>query len=135
MKIANYLVLGEVFNLLERLELTYQIPLNHFDPNDVADVDVIAERFIRPALRETNQENRDVIRRSLEFYSQTGSAPFQVLRDRCQDLSLPEIDSYELFLKRLGRSLFGEEFDASASPAEYHELLDEMQARQVFASK
>jgi len=74
MKTVNYHIIGEIFGLLERIELLDEIQFGDFDPDDETDAIAIAERFIAPSLAETTEEKKEQIRWAIEYYSTTGTA-------------------------------------------------------------
>jgi hypothetical protein len=133
LRTANYFVLGEIYGLLERIELIDGIPFERFDPDDSSDVAAIVERFIRPAFVAATKPKQDLIRWSLEYYCSTGIAPLQLLKDRCQELSLPDCASPIEFFRRVGETLFLGEFSRDIDPQQYEEVLDEDAANLVFA--
>lgn len=133
MKTANYHIIGGIYSLLERIELMDGIQFGDFDPDDKSDAVSIAENCILPSLAETSDEKKRRIRWTIEYYSTTGSAPFQLLRDRCQELTLTDADDWKSFFVNLGQVLFKEEFLNSASANEYVEALCEEEAEMIFA--
>lgn len=52
MAVVNYFVMGEIFGLLERIELIDNFAFADFDPDEESDVETIAKNFIKPAIME-----------------------------------------------------------------------------------
>lgn len=104
---VNYFILGSLFRLLERIELIRRVPFENFDPDDADDVEKIVREYIAPAIRDASSANRDAIARSLAFYSEPDAAPFQKMKDSCQELSLPDADCWATFFDRVGKQVFG----------------------------
>ena len=132
MKPANYFHIAELFNLLERVELIDRIPFEDYDPDNESDARRIAQEFIRPSLIQANQSKQEELRWALEYYTTTDSAPFQLFRDRCQDLSLPDSDDWRRFFRWIGESLYGDGFSHPVDPSQYSEDQDESGSTRLF---
>jgi hypothetical protein len=110
MRSVNYFILGELFGLLERIELIHGVEFSQFDPDDEKDVERIAEEFIKPTVRESTAEAQDALCLSIAYYTTVEKAPVQYMKNRCQELTLPDAESWSLFFTRIGTVLFGSEF-------------------------
>ena len=134
MKTVNYYIIGEIFGLLERIEVSDNIDFADFGPDDPTDANAIVERFVRPALEDTSDLKREKIRWTLEYYSSTDSAPFQLLKDRCQELTLADSDDWKLFFLKVGKDLFGDKFAFPANVVDYQEVLNEAVSQMIFVN-
>ena len=133
MKQANYLVFGELWHLLERLQLIDGIDFGEFALDDPADVSAIIERWIRPYFEAASESNKSLIQSSFVYYLTTRTAPFEELRDDAQDLMLFSDGAEVSFLEAVGRALFGKTYLDDVRIENYVELLDERAARMVFS--
>ena len=100
-------ILGDIFDLLERIEVVDSIDFSQYDPDDDGDVKTIVEKYIGPFIAQSSCEYQDSIRYAISRYVSTGTVPFQLMKDRCQELTLPDADSWELFFIRIWNHLFG----------------------------
>lgn len=125
MAVANYLILGELFGLLERIELIDGVGFHNFDPDDESDVELIASRYIGPALSDTSQFNRDMVASTIAFYSLRDLAEIQNLKDNHQELTLPDSESWPVFFHRIGKSIFGDKYRDRYDETSFEEVLDE----------
>jgi len=108
--VVNYHILGELFGLLERIELINGVAFADYDPDVKADVEKITEQFIKPSVMEATIDNQHAIAHAIAFYSQHEIAPIQLMKDRCQELTLPNAESWPRFFHNVGISLFGEDY-------------------------
>jgi len=125
MSLVNPFALGEVFNLLERIELLDRVDFSRFDPDDGVDVEVIARRYVGPAVEHYTADGRERLRLSIAYYTTDGRAPLQWMKDRCQELTLPDADSWERFFDRIGAHLFGPDYNAGLDFGDVTERPDE----------
>ena len=89
MKSVNYHMLGEIFDLLQGIELIDRVDFTIFDPEDPTDVATLCGRYLREYIMGVSEERRETLRRSIAYYTTFTPAPIQMMRDRCQDLALP----------------------------------------------
>ena len=130
---VNYFVIGQLFALLERIELLDGVFLGNFDPDDPADVEMIVCKYIEPSLREAKTEGRQAVRDAISFYSSSGDATFHSMQARRQELTLPDSHSWPVFLHRIGLLLFGDDYNIQFDPSKYKENPDELASETVFA--
>ncbi|MEW4452012.1 hypothetical protein AB1L30_04940 [Bremerella sp. JC817] len=135
MKSVNYYVLGQLFRLLERVELIDGVFMGDYDPDNPSDVEALACEFLWPSVREATQEGQMAIRNALIFYSSANSAPIQTMKDRCQELTLPDADSWPLFFNRISQTMFGDNDCNQFDPSEYIEIPDETASEFVLMRK
>jgi hypothetical protein len=62
-----------------------------------------------------------------------GNAPFQLMKDRCQELTLPDSESWAHFFHRVGLLLFGDDYRTQLDPDEYEENPDETASETILA--
>lgn len=110
MNVVTHQVFDEIFGLLEAIEVTDGVDMAQFDPDDANDVRTLVGMHLRRVVTESIPENRELLRRSLAFYLNREQLPYQQMRDRCQELSLPDSSSWPLFFLRIGEELFGPQF-------------------------
>ena len=132
MKSANYFILGEIFGLLERIELIHKVEFSQFDPDDEKDVDIITDKYIKPTVMESSDKSKKTICLSIAYYTTVGTAPIQQMKDRCQELSLPDADSWNFFFNRVGVKLFGSEFKLRFDPGSVTEQLNKRDSESLF---
>jgi hypothetical protein len=130
---VNFYILGEVLSLLERIQLIDGIAFEQFDPDDQNDVQEIAQRFVRPAIEGTSEVKKRQIRATLEYFSGVGEAPIQLLKDRCQELSLADAEDWKQFFGTMGKALFPD-FMPADSGNRFEEQNDEASSEMVFAN-
>lgn len=135
MAVANYLILDQLFGLLQQIELIDGVAFHNFDPDDECDVELIASRFIAPALSATSQSNRDLVASTIAFYSLKDSSAIQILTDHCQELTLPDSDSWPVFFHRIGKSLFGGQYRDRYDETDVEEVLDEQVSGNILRSE
>jgi hypothetical protein len=104
---VNYYLISKILHLLERVEMIDGIEFEKLNADDADDVRMIAEKIVKPYILELDPSLQQRIQTSIEFYSATKSAPFQRLRDGCQELSLPDANDWPLFYFRVGTFVFG----------------------------
>jgi hypothetical protein len=107
MATVNYFILGQLFGLLERIELIDGVDFFTFDPDDPMDVSRIARNYLKPPIEAASSENREAIKLTIAFYSQNDAAPCQLMKDRHQELTLPDSGSWPTFFHRVGLAVFG----------------------------
>jgi hypothetical protein len=122
---VNYYDLGEVFTLLELHEVIKGVDFRQFDPDDEGDVGRLVTEYIKPAFMRATGESKELIRLGIAYYTTVGSAPFQLLKDRCQELSLPDADSWPRFFARVGTLLFGHDVRTDFDPRSVTERVRE----------
>jgi hypothetical protein len=132
MKYVNYYIFGAILGLLERIQLIDGIDFLQFDPDDEEDVQTITWLYIRPSVEEAKTENQETIRRTITYYTTVGTAPFQLMRDRCQELLLADADSWKLFFTRVGIALYGADFQSACDPRGVVEGLSERDGDLIF---
>lgn len=110
MPVVNYLYLRQILSILQFYEITGQETFGNYDPDDDSDLSAIVQKYIEHTVRDSAAENQEELARTIAFYSESGSAPFQEMRDDCQELSLQDPASWPLFYHRVGSLLFGENF-------------------------
>jgi len=130
---VNYFVLGELFSLLERIELTEEVSFCDFEPDDENDVRVIAMEYVKPSVDEAAASNREAIAYSIAFYSRGESAPFQLMKDRCHELTLPDSTSWPRFFHWIGLSVFGNDYRETYRVDDVHERIDEQASETILA--
>ena len=131
MKSVNYYVLGEIFSLLERTELIDDITFGDYDPDDHSDVEEIVRRFIEPSVRQARPCGQDAILAAIAYYSLHESAPFQLMKDRCQELTLPDADSWPTFFHWIGLLVFGDDYRERLRFADVNEVPDEKSSETI----
>ncbi|MEZ6056660.1 MAG: hypothetical protein R3C01_08145 [Planctomycetaceae bacterium] len=104
---VNYFIFWGLFVLLEVAELTEGVSFLDFDPDDEADVRRIAVNYFLPPLKQASVKRQLEIQATIAFYARSGDPPFQMLRDRCQELTLSDPSSWRLFFLWVERALFG----------------------------
>ena len=133
MTTVNYFVIGELFSLLERIELIDGVSFGDFDPDDEADIKQIVSKYIEPSVHEAKPEGQQAIKNALAYYSVSDTVPFQLMKDRCQELTLPDAESWHEFFDRVGILLFGEDYRKELDMTHYKEKPDEKASETVFA--
>ena len=132
MKTVNYFILGEILNLLERIQLIHGVAFDQFDPDDESDVKTIVNKYIKPTVESSSRESQAAMCTAIAYYTTTGTAPVQLMRDRCQELTLPDADSWDRFFDRIGELLFGTNFKLGIDPTDIVELPDEKECETFF---
>lgn len=130
---VNYFVLGELFSLLERIEIMDEVNFSDFEPDDENDVRLIAEKYIKPSIDEAVARNRETIGYSIAYYSRSDSAPFQLMKDRCQELRLPDSESWPRFFDWIGQSVFGNDYLKQFCIDNANECIDEQASETILA--
>jgi hypothetical protein len=132
MKCVNYYILGAILGLLEGIQLIEGVDFLQFDPDDDEDVNTITSLYIQPSVEGAKPENQATIRRTIAYYTTIGAAPFQLMRDRCQELLLADADSWELFFTRVGLTLYGANFQSLDDLQDVIERLNEREGELIF---
>lgn len=78
MKNANYYIFGEIWSLLERLQIINRIRFDQFDLDNPSDVSLIIENWLRPFFEMASDANKSLIKSSFEYYMTTRAAPFRI---------------------------------------------------------
>ncbi len=130
---VNYYIIGELFALLERIELLGQADFADYDSDSIDDVRLIAAKFLSPTIDASTPTNRSQILRSIAFYGKAGTPHAQLLRDRCQELSLADPDSWNRFLHGLALELCGEDYLQRFAGLSCQEVASETDASGIFA--
>lgn len=129
---VNYFILGELLSLLERIQIIGNVDFCGFDLDDENDVRTIVKDYIKPAVMEASYESQETIRRSIAYYTTVDTAPFQLMKDRCQDLYLSNAESWHLFFDRIGAALFGSEYRSGLDPGGVVERPNEDECATLF---
>lgn len=129
---VNYFIVSELFNLLERIQVIMNVDFCAFDTDNENDVSTIVELYIKPTVMKARFESQEAIRHAIAYYTTFGTAPFQLMKDRCQDLYLPDAESWSFFFDRVGATLFGSEYKSGLELASVVERPDERECETLF---
>ena len=133
MKHVNYYIFGTIFDLLESTQGIDGVDFLRFDPDDEADIERITSLYIKPTVEAATRENQEEICLTIAYYTTIGTAPFQLMKNRAQDLSLGDADSWRLFFTCVGRVLYGADFQSNFDPRGVVERPDEFVAQWIFS--